>query len=210
MLWIALAAAAQLSAPVPTNLGKWFSYEDVPSYLLEKESGLWLVGVRINVASDGTVQNCAAEKSSGVADLDKLTCAIVLRRAKFSPARSIDGSVSSGVYRDSVQWSVGDAAADRLSISNPDLDIFVQSLPSKEKSPTLVRVMFAVDETGSKSSCMAEPSPAFEKTSNNPALVSVACEQVMNGYNATPAKDGSGKAVASVQDALVRFSVKRQ
>lgn len=210
MFWIALTAvAAQLSAPVPVNLENWFSNEDVPTYLMEKDSGIWLVGTRVTVAADGEIQTCAAEKSSRIPQLDKLTCSIVFVRGRFLPARSVDGTPEVGVYRDSVSWSVGAATADAPFASDPDVDFYVQSLPGGTKSPALVRVMFAVDQAGKKSGCVAEPGPALEKTSDNPALVAIACQQVMTTYKATPAEE-SGKPVASVQDALVRFSIKRQ
>jgi hypothetical protein len=199
MLWIALAAAAaQLSAPVPVNPEKWFTNEDVLVYVLEKDSGLWEVGIRLTISLDGTVQSCKVETPSNVPALDVLTCGIASHRARFHPARSSDGSASFGVYRDSVEWSVGDATSLAPFASNPDVDTFVQSLPSRIKSPNLVRVMFVVDEAENKSSCVAEPGPSLEKINNDPVLVPIACEQVMSMYRATPAKDASGRAVPSV------------
>jgi hypothetical protein len=209
MFWIALAGAAQLSAPQPVNLDKWFSFEDVPTYLVEKDSGVWLVGIRVDVAPDGSIQRCEAEKSSRIPELDKLTCSIVLLRGRFLPARSTSGSPATGVYRDSVSWSVGAGTAEAPYASNPDVDVYVQSLPRGIKSPTFVRVMFAVDQAGNKSSCVAEPGPSMQKINNDPVLVPIACEQVMSTYRATPAKDGLGNPVPSIQDALVRFSVKQ-
>jgi hypothetical protein len=54
MLWIALAA--QLSAPVPTNLTEWFVYDDFPAYLINREPGVLSVGVLVTVGPDGAVQ----------------------------------------------------------------------------------------------------------------------------------------------------------
>lgn len=208
MFWIALAA--QLSAPQPTNRTNWFSADDVPRYLMEQGTGVWQVGIRVNVAPDGKIEDCEVEKSDGVPDLNKLTCEIVIVRAKFRPAHLADGSPAYGVYRTSVKWAVSDEPSDISKITSPDLDVTVAALPRGVKSPSLVRVMFAVDATGKASSCIAEPWPDFDKSENNPALVPVACEQILQHYTATPAKDAAGRPVASVQDALVRFSIKRR
>src|SRR4051794_31121470 len=97
MWWMALAA--QLSAPVPTNLGNWLSNDDFPGFLVDQQPGVWLVGVGIEVGADGAVKGCKVESSSGVARLDQLTCKALQQRAKFQPAVSPAGSPATGVYR---------------------------------------------------------------------------------------------------------------
>jgi hypothetical protein len=200
MLWMALAA--QLSAPVPTNLGNWFSNDDFPGYLVEEQPGVWLVGVRVRVGPDGAVQGCDVESTSGVERLDALTCKTVRQRAKFRPAVSANGSPAAGVYRTYVGWDVTRAPATTSHVSNAMLNLTVQNLPSGVPSPAAVRVMFAVDQQGDISSCSSEPTQAFELVNNVPALVSVACEQLAKTYKPTPAGP-------SVQDAIVRFSTTR-
>jgi hypothetical protein len=206
MLWLALAA--QLTAPIPENLGTWFRFDDVPQYLLGRDSGFWQVGIRVNVAPDGRILSCDTEASSGIRPLDKLTCNIVLRRARFHPARWSDGSAAVGVYRTSIQWAVGNSPWDTSKAINADLDLFVSGLPRGITSPTLVRIMFAVDAGGLTSSCTAEPTEA-KYINNDSALVSIACGQMTKSYKASPATDSAGKPISSVQDALVRFSLQR-
>jgi hypothetical protein len=205
MLWIALTA--HLSAPVPTNLKDWFGASDVPTFLEDRGTGLWWVGIKITVRPDGVVQNCGVETTSRIRDLDRLTCQVALARAKFIPARQSDGSPVYGVYRTSVKWVIADAPFDTSKLSNPDLELSVQGLPSGVKSPSIARVMFAVDEKGQMSSCIAEPTKTYENAENIPELVSVACEQLGEAFKPVPAKDSSGGLVPSVQDATVKFSV---
>jgi TonB family protein len=209
MLWIALAASAQLSAPVPKNLGKWFYADDTPSYLVAKGDGLWFVSVRIGVGPDGALKGCQVEGSSGIAQLDAFTCRKILRRAKFVPATSADGSPAFGVYRTSIRWAVASAPWDISRVRHPDVEVQVQNLPPDVKSPTLVRVMFAVDQSGNIGSCLVEPTKSFEHVDNNPALVPIACDQLAKFYKPVPAKDAGGNAIPSVQDALVRFTTAR-
>jgi hypothetical protein len=205
MFWIALAA--QLTAPIPQNVERWFTADDVPDYLVREGTGLWAVPIRMNVTPDGTVQGCDLEATSRIADLDKLTCRILLKRARFQPARSADGLPSYGVYRTAVKWTVADDPWDTSKVSVPDIDITVQRLPKELNSPTLVRVAFAVDPVGGKSSCTAFDAKGLERVVNHPALVAIACRQVLAAYPATPARDASRRPVSSVQNALVRFSV---
>lgn len=205
MLWISLAFA--VSAPLPTNLRDWFSPKDIPAYVAQRGSGISSVGVRVTVEPSGAIKNCAIESSSGIPDLDSLTCHLIVDRAKFEPARA-EGSAILGIYRTSVQWALAaNPFGNPLKISNADIDVFVQSLPPAVHSPALVRTMFAVDPLGRISSCTAEPGPALEQIDNNSALAAVACDQLTTTYRAVPAKDSSGNAVPSVQDAQVRFSV---
>jgi TonB family protein len=206
MLWIALAAAAQLSAPLPKNLRKWFYADDTPYYLIEKRDGVWLVNVRIGVRPDGTIDGCRVEASSGIAQLDTLTCRKILRRAKFVPATAADGSPAFGVYRRSISWIVASVPRDTSNARRPDVEVQLQSLPPDVKSPTLVRVMFAVDQSGNMGSCLAEPTKSFEHVDNVPALVPIACDRIAKSYKPIPAKDAGGNAIPSIQDALVRFT----
>jgi protein TonB len=198
MLWIALAAS--LSAPVPANLGDWFGNDDFPAYLVEQQPGVWLVGIGVTVGPDGAVTNCSVESSSGVPGLDELTCKTVRARAKFRPSVSESGSPTVGVYRTYVGWDVTKMPATTSHVSNAVLNLSVQSLPNGINSPAAVRVMFAVDQQGRIGSCAAEPTQPFERIDNNPALVSVACEQLAKSYKPKPASP-------SVQDAIVRFSI---
>lgn len=208
MIWLALAA--QLSAPVPANLRRWFSYDDMPAYFIERAPGTWVVGIRVSVGPDGAVQGCSVESSSGVARLDELTCKRVEQRAKFAPARSDQGAAALGVYRTSISWAVAASPFEPPNVSIPDVDVSVQDLPPGVKSPALVRVMFEVDRQGRVGSCTAEAGDSLEHVSNILALVPVACDQLTKLYKPVPAKDATGNAAPSIQDAIVRFSVQSQ
>jgi hypothetical protein len=206
MFWLALAAAAQMSAPIPTNQKNWFSPNDIPRDLIIKGNGLWQVGVELTVGPDGILRGCNISSTAGLAELDALTCELLRRRAKFLPAHSSDGTPAYGVYRTSIRWVLADQPWDTSKVSNPDMDLSVQKLPAGLSSPVLVRVMFGVDAQGHLSSCMAEPGPTLEHVNNDATLVSVACEQLMQAFNPAPAKDLTGAPLASIQDAEVRFS----
>jgi len=203
MLSFVLAAAAQVSAPVPLNLKGWVSPTDMPE--LPGGRGFWMVGVDLLVDTDGTLRGCTIERTSTIAALDKLTCDLIHKRARFRPAQWADGSPVTGVYRTSVGYSQGDGS-DMPWLYGYDLEVRVKSLPSGMRNPTRVRVMFAVDSAGAVSSCTAEPGENFEMAENKPILVPVSCEQLMQNYKPIPVRDPSGNLIKSVQDAVVQFS----
>jgi hypothetical protein len=209
MLWILVAS--QLSAPVPLNLRNWFDPDDMPVDAMQRASAHWEVGVRVEVDSLGRIMKCLVEATSNMQSLDDLSCRLIKKRAHFRPARWIDGSPIAGSYSTSVAWSVSDTGGPPPpSAPVVELDLLVENLPSRVRTPAITRVMFAVDAMGKVSSCMTETAPNFVDFENFPALVAVACQQLTDGYKANPLTDASGKPIASVQDASVRFWSKRK
>jgi hypothetical protein len=85
------------------------------------------------------------------------------------------------------------------------VEIFVDRLPAGVKKRAEVRLLIAVDANGKVASCAEGPRSKRERKKSFPQLVPLACHQ-MRSYTAVPAKDASGKAVRSVQNAFVEFS----
>lgn len=207
MFWIALAATTQFSGPLPTDALAVFSPDDMPPYV--QLAGInRFIATRTTVQPNGTPQDCGVERSGGDPKLDSLTCAIILKRARFHPSRWIDGSPAYAVIRTPVSWIIGGPPSNgEIQKAYPaDMDISVSRLPQGAKSPTLVRLMLAVDENGRAIGCDESPSiPGFYREKMFPELVPIACRQVMSEYTAVPAKDPSGKPVHSVQNVSVGF-----
>lgn len=203
MFWIAVVA--QAIAPLPEKATNWFSPDDMPIYLLKQGPALWQVPIRVTVEPSGKVRSCEVEATGGIADLNRLTCRIMMRRAKFQPAQ-LHGAPAIGVYRTSIMWAVADEPWDTSKAINADVDVTVERLPTGVQSPSFVKVAFAVEAGGGKSSCAPDATKDIRRIENHPALVPNACDQVMKSYRATPAADTAGKPVTSVQNALVRFS----
>jgi hypothetical protein len=196
-----LALMAQLAAAQPIKYPSWFSYDDVPVALIP-EGTMRRVAVRVLIRPNGSLQGCEVELSSGDPKIDVYTCGLILKRARYSPARWSDGSPTFGVVRLPVVWSVGDV---RPSLGPGDLEITENRLPKGVRSPAFVGTIFAADEQGRASSCMAEPATAGTPPSD-PTLVTVACARLIAAYRAIPARDENGKPVRSVQNARVRFT----
>lgn len=72
------------------------------------------VGVRYRVNADGKVSDCLVTHSSGYLALDSLTCGLIERRFRFSPARDETGRPVSSIIVEEHSWIIPAAApADR-------------------------------------------------------------------------------------------------
>jgi TonB family protein len=84
------AAQAAVAQYPKGNLAGLFSADDYPTQAIENhESGS--VGIRMRVEPDGTLSECAVIESSGSAALDRTTCAVARKRARYAPALGKDG-----------------------------------------------------------------------------------------------------------------------
>jgi hypothetical protein len=199
MLWILLA----LQLSIPVLLKPVFSPDDVPQYIAQGDIARD-VYFRTTVRPDGTIQGCTVEVSSGDPALDAYTCALVVKRAAFHPAKSIDGSPAFGVIRLPATWASSNASAERAG-SLADLELSVNKLPAGLHSPALLMLQVAADSAGRVTAC--EDVPGSPPSNHSPELVSLACSQLRSTYSADPAKDDAGKPVPSVQLMHVEFKV---
>jgi len=212
MMWLALAA--QLSLPVPANLRvpdvrAVFSTDDFPAYL--QAAGVSrTVYTRTTVQPDGTIQGCVAEVSSGDTKLDAYTCAIIVRRARFLPAKWTDGTPVYGVIRVPVSWRIGNgppSEEEALRSTVPDLELSVNRLPKHARKIAAVSLEVAADENGRVVSCGEYPPAADSPGRHFPELIPIACEQAMKTLSVHPPFDPSGKPLRSVQTASVQFKL---
>jgi TonB family protein len=79
--------------------------DDYPDRPLEAGIG-GSVGFRLRIEADGKISECFLVESSGNADLDKQTCAVVRKRARFSPAVGHDGKPLWSFTFGRVTWMV--------------------------------------------------------------------------------------------------------
>jgi TonB family protein len=192
-----LAAASLMLAPEPQFT--WFRYTDVPVALLMLDRPAF-VGIRVTVSPSGRVHSCAVEYSSGIKALDNRTCELTRRRARFRPARWIDGVPAWGVYREPVRYLISERADHlRSTVTPADLVLRLNRLPRGLRSKRYAEVALAVDEHGRIESC--GPLDAEQ----HPRLAALGCDQLLKSFSATPATDERGVLVRSVQTARVSF-----
>lgn len=115
---LALIAPAQQEVyPPGTDIGKtekltpinspqsWITNKDYPpSSRRAQHQGM--VGFRLDVAADGSVVECTITQSSGHVMLDKGTCDLLLKRARFKPARDRNGNAIPATWSSRFLWSL--------------------------------------------------------------------------------------------------------
>lgn len=79
--------SSSADAPHLLNLGEVFSSDDYPADAL-KSGAQGTVIVEVAIDGAGRPASCRIGKSSGVASLDKTSCALIMTRGKFNPAKA--------------------------------------------------------------------------------------------------------------------------
>ena len=87
------------------NLPSLFSTDDYPQQAIRNEEQ-GTVQFRITIAPHGRVSDCTVIASSGSAALDRASCSIVSRRARFEPARDASGQPVSDSMTSRVRWEL--------------------------------------------------------------------------------------------------------
>ncbi len=106
--FISLVASTSVAGKTPTpprvlNHGDWVRSNDYPSEGVEINHPAE-VDFRLVISEKGRATSCAIMRSSGSKVLDEWTCALVIRRARFKPAKDADGHVTQGSYFETVKW----------------------------------------------------------------------------------------------------------
>jgi protein TonB len=93
-------------AAIPrNNPANWVTADDYrPSWINSEMVGT--ARFRLQISADGRVDSCTITGSSGYAALDKATCELITRRARFDPARDSSGAKVGGIYSSSVRWQL--------------------------------------------------------------------------------------------------------
>jgi TonB family protein len=92
------------SAPEPVgDVAAWFRPADYPAALNRSFAG-GIVVVRLIVAADGRVTDCAVPKAGGDKAFETLTCRLATERARFTPAKGADGQPIASVWARRIAW----------------------------------------------------------------------------------------------------------
>jgi len=90
---------------LPINPGSWVSNDDYPSLGL-RENMQGMVRFTLTVEPTGRVSGCQVDKSSGWPVLDRTTCALMQRRARFAPATDSAGMPIAATYTNRFRWDM--------------------------------------------------------------------------------------------------------
>ena len=87
------------------NPGAWVTTGDYRSNWIRQEL-TGTAGFRLQVSAQGRVTGCTITSSTGHAQLDEATCALVTRRARFEPAKDANGKEVAGTFSSAVRWQI--------------------------------------------------------------------------------------------------------
>lgn len=214
MLWLALSALMSLPVHIDKrvhDVRALFSNDDFPAYLVIQGISR-TVHTRTIVRRDGSVESCAAEVSSGDTKLDAYTCALILKRGKFLPAKWTDGSPVYALIRVPVRWMIAGAPSsveDIMKKTVPHFELSVNRLPKGAGSIVGVNLIVAADEKGRVQACSEDTGFKSFRKKHFPGLALLACQQVKTAFTAPVPTNAGGNPVRSVQTLVVHFRLDR-
>lgn len=95
------------SAPVPLDSpGEWLRSSDYPGAMLARGQSA-VVRFRLVVDASGAVTGCAIPSSTKGDEFGKVTCNVLTKRARFTPAVDANGRPVASYYVNSVTWLHG-------------------------------------------------------------------------------------------------------
>ena len=201
MFWFALAAqmtAGTLTAERHGDVRTLFSSYDYPAEAVRKgEQGEVVADLLVNPT--GGVETCSVVLSSGFADLDQATCAVIHTRARFMPAKDAAGKATYDIVRTPpIVWSVGTF---RFYPLEPDYELLINQAPTDVHLPLAFKVDYLVTRDGKSQNCVLSP--------NNSApseLVALACQTITSAA-AHVIRDHNGLPVETQNQATFRFKL---
>lgn len=102
------AAQAALKRPATpsSDPGKWLLSTDYPlaQLMFGKQA---LVNFRLNVGKDGVPTACEVQKSYSDKAFDDRSCAMLMKRARFTPALDAQGQPIESYYVNRIVWKIG-------------------------------------------------------------------------------------------------------
>jgi protein TonB len=106
-IFAAVVLAAFFTGSVPASSGVLpvVTPQDYPlSALRAGHEGT--VRFELTIGTDGRVTGCRITESSGYSDLDRATCRLMEKRARFQPARDANGNPVEDTYRSFLDWKL--------------------------------------------------------------------------------------------------------
>jgi outer membrane biosynthesis protein TonB len=98
--------SSKASAAIPRpGYGFWVNSDDLPKGALSKGQVV-VSSVSLTVSAEGRVAGCSVTLPSDRPDLDQRVCDLMLARARYKPARDVDGKPVRGMDWQTIRWEV--------------------------------------------------------------------------------------------------------
>lgn len=189
-----LAVQAEAQVPKPVSSGPWMTNDDYPA-AAAKRGHQGSLSYLLRVDASGLPTACNVVISSGYPVLDAAACTILMKRARFTPARSPAGEAVAADFPGRFNWSLGSKKALRSHSRAPNLvQLVVPRLPETYRTPVLANVTFT--PTGTVEQC------AVKESSGVRELDLLACQYLLRlavpgaGQSSAPDRDDGVYAVS--------------
>jgi TonB family protein len=191
--------------PRPPHVQGLISADDYPPRAMANgEEGTVVFDALI--APDGSVDKCTIAVSSGHSDLDDATCRIVKARARFVPARDGNGAAVYGIFRNVINWSLGNLVGGHLE---PELELQINQAPAGVTLPLVMTLSYVSRADGSAGNCGLDSSaPGTSAPPPPQVLVDLACNSIVTGPRDV-VRNSHGQPVAAKRTMTARFSLGR-
>lgn len=171
----------------PRTTVPWITNDDYPA-ADARQHHEGTVGFALQIDASGRATRCDVTASSGYPGLDNGACVLLLRRARFDPARDAGGKAVASTFPGRFTWRLGKGAPARNGVDGSagseappapgGLDIAVAALPTTYKQPVKAKLRFGEDRRVNECS--------IEESSGNSAIDQVACGQARKLIVASP------------------------
>jgi len=154
--------------------------------------------VIVAIDENGKIYRCDVARSSGVAELDDESCAVMRTEGRFAPAKDRTGQAIPSEVSQSIVWDVPGMLREVNAASNFDAIIEVQRLPESKRFLE-IHIREIVDAEGHVESC------ALDKASGATALDQQACRLVASAATVPPLRDPDSRAVRGMRVRRIAF-----
>lgn len=157
MLLVIALRAAQAQDVVPLTRAKprtttpWITNDDYPA-ADARQHHEGTVGFTLLVDENGRATRCDITASSGYPGLDNGACFLLMRRARFDPARDASGKAVASAFPGRFTWHLGNAKPTRNGVDGSAgseappapgvLEVAVAALPATYRRPVKAQVRF--------------------------------------------------------------------
>lgn len=193
------AVAGQLTPVQAIDPRSWIGQDEYPPTALQGGERGYFVA-HISVSADGSPTHCAPVQPSA---LSRAACAIIMKRARFHPARDLDGNPSSGLFTHQLLFRIPGR-----NLPPRPLGIVAQftvdRLPEGARNPSYVRIAFDVNPRGQVQGCTPTRYEPNDPQDVILLLGKLACSQISD-LKPPVARNERGEKITSIQSAVVRF-----
>lgn len=166
------------------------------------------VSFTVNVDAEGCVAACTVTDSSGSANLDEETCALIVRNARFKPMRLPDGTRIASTFRYSYWWFLPEPLPAGATAPEPltppaawmTSDDYPRAALRAEQTGDVLFTL-SIDAAGIPTDCQLVGS------SGVPILDTTTCALTMARARFKPARDAAGVPMASRWKNMIRWAI---